>query len=108
MSEYINGLFGLDGKIAMVAGASSGIGAEFARALAKAGADVVLGARRADRIEALAKEIAEETGKRTLAVAMDVTDGDSVEAAFNKAEAALGTVDIVCNNAGLALSLIHI
>ena len=102
MSEYINGLFGLEGKIAMVAGASSGIGAEFARALAKAGADVVLGARRADRIEALAKEIAEETGKRTLAVAMDVTDGDSVEAAFDKAEAELGTIDIVCNNAGLA------
>lgn len=102
MSEYISGLFGLDGKIAMVAGASSGIGAEFARALARAGADVVLGARRADRIEALATEIAEETGRRTLAVAMDVTDGDSVEAAFDKAQAEMGVINIVCNNAGLA------
>ena len=102
MSNYVNQMFGLEGKIALVAGASSGIGAEFARALARAGADVVLGARRADRIEALAKEIAEETGRRTLAVAMDVTDGDSVTKAFDEAEAALGTVNIVCNNAGLA------
>jgi NAD(P)-dependent dehydrogenase (short-subunit alcohol dehydrogenase family) len=102
MSDYVNQMFGLEGKIALVAGASSGIGAEFARALARAGADVVLGARRADRIEALAKEIAGETGRRTLAVAMDVTDGDSVTKAFDEAEAALGTVNIVCNNAGLA------
>lgn len=102
MSDYVNQMFGLDGKVALVAGASSGIGAEFARALARAGADVVLGARRADRIEALAKEIADETGRRTLAVSMDVTDGDSVTKAFADAEAALGTVNIVCNNAGLA------
>ena len=60
------------------------------------------GARRADRIEALAKEIADETGKRTFAVAMDVTDADSVTNAFDAAEEALGTINIVCNNAGLA------
>ncbi len=102
MSDFVNQLFGLNGKVALVAGASSGIGAEFARALARAGADVVLGARRADRIEALAKEIADETGKRTFAVAMDVTDADSVTNAFDAAEEALGTINIVCNNAGLA------
>ncbi|MCJ9430153.1 SDR family NAD(P)-dependent oxidoreductase [Kordiimonas marina] len=101
-ADYLNGLFGLEGKVALVAGASSGIGAEFARALARAGADVVLGARRVDRIQKLADDIAQETGQRTLAVKMDVTDMDSVEAAFNEATAKLGTPSIVCNNAGLA------
>ncbi|TNE63689.1 MAG: SDR family oxidoreductase [Alphaproteobacteria bacterium] len=101
-ADYVNGLFGLDGKVALVAGASSGIGAEFARALARAGADVVLGARRVDRIQKLADEIAAETGRKTLAVALDVTDEDSVQAAFDEATAKLGTPTIVCNNAGLA------
>ncbi len=103
MSDYVSQMFGLSGKVALVVGASSGIGAEFARALARAGADVVLGARRAERIEALAKEIADDTGRRTLAVSMDVTDGDSVTRAFDAAEEAMGTVTIVCNNAGLAI-----
>ncbi|WP_417462037.1 SDR family NAD(P)-dependent oxidoreductase [Kordiimonas sp.] len=102
MSNFINDLFGLEGQVALVAGASSGIGAEFARALASAGADVVLGARRADRIEALANDIASATGRRTLAVALDVTDRASIEAAFEKAKAELGVPTIVCNNAGIA------
>lgn len=102
MTDYLKDMFGLEGQVALVAGASSGIGAEFSKALARAGADVVLGARRADRIEALAKEIAEETGRRTLAVALDVTDQASVEAAFDKAEAELGTPTVICNNAGIA------
>jgi len=100
-NDYVSGLFGLEGQVALVAGASSGIGAEFARALAKAGADVVLGARRADRIEALADEIAADTGRKALAVALDVSDVDSVKAAFDKAEAELGTPTIICNNAGI-------
>lgn len=102
MTSYIEDMFGLSGKVAMVAGASSGIGAQFARALARAGATVVLGARRVERIEALASEIAEETGQKTFAVALDVTDRDSVMAAFDAAEKECGTVTVLCNNAGLA------
>jgi NAD(P)-dependent dehydrogenase (short-subunit alcohol dehydrogenase family) len=102
MSDYLNGLFSLKGQVALVAGASSGIGSEFARALSKAGADVVLGARRTDRIEALSVEIANETGGRTLAVELDVTNRESVEKAFAKAKEMLGVPTIVCNNAGIA------
>lgn len=103
-NEYVSGLFSLEGQVALVAGASSGIGAAFAEALAKAGADVVLGARRVDRIQALADKIASETGKRTLAVALDVTDADSVSAAFDKAEAEIGVPTVVCNNAGVGVT----
>lgn len=102
-NEYVSGLFSLEGQIALVAGASSGIGAAFAMALAKAGADVVVGARRVDRIEALAAEIAAESGQKTLAVALDVTDAASVTAAFDKAEAEIGTPSVVCNNAGIGV-----
>lgn len=101
-NDYVSGLFSLEGQIALVAGASSGIGAAFAEALANAGADVVLGARRVDRIQALADKIAADTGRRTLAVALDVTDAASVVAAFDKAETEIGTPTVVCNNAGLA------
>lgn len=102
MSMYLKGLFGLEGKVALVAGASSGIGAAFSMALARAGADVVLGARRRDRIEALAKEIASETGRKAHAVALDVTNAGSVNSAFDAAEAEIGIPTIVCNNAGIA------
>lgn len=103
MSDYIKDTFGLEGKVALVAGASSGIGAQFASALARAGAKVVLGARRVERIQALADSIAKETGAETLAVALDVTDRGSVVAAFDEAEAKLGTPTIICNNAGIAV-----
>ncbi|MBL4837221.1 MAG: SDR family oxidoreductase [Kordiimonadaceae bacterium] len=102
-NDYLSEMFGLSGKVALVAGASSGIGAAFAVALAKAGADVVLGARRTDRIEALAAQITEETGRKALAVALDVTDAGTVKAAFDSAEATLGTPTVVCNNAGIAV-----
>ena len=102
-NDYLNSVFGLEGKVALVAGASSGIGAAFSMALAKAGADVVIGARRVDRIEALAAEITAETGRKTLAVALDVTDTKTVKAAFDSAEAKLGTPTVVCNNAGIAI-----
>ncbi|MEX0299745.1 MAG: SDR family NAD(P)-dependent oxidoreductase [Kordiimonas sp.] len=102
MSTYVDGLFSLEGKTAMVAGASSGIGAAFSMALAKAGADVVLGARRTDRTESLAQDITAETGRKALPVAMDVTDGSSVSNAFDAAVEALGVPTVVCNNAGIA------
>ncbi|MDR3386339.1 MAG: SDR family NAD(P)-dependent oxidoreductase [Rudaea sp.] len=90
--------FSLDGRIALITGASSGIGAHLARVFASAGAKVVLGARRVDRIASLAAEI----GAAALPVAMDVTDEASIVAAFDAAEAHFGTPDIVLANAGVA------
>ncbi|MFC3053314.1 SDR family NAD(P)-dependent oxidoreductase [Kordiimonas pumila] len=102
-NEYVTGLFSLEGKVALVAGASSGIGAGFAMALARAGADVALGARRTDRIEALAAEIMQVTGQKAIAVPLDVADGESVKATFDKVEGGLGTPTIIANNAGIAI-----
>lgn len=93
-------LISLAGRTALITGASSGLGAHFARVLSKAGANVVLGARRLDRIEALAAELdSPEAG--ALAVQMDVTDEASVVAAFDAAEARFGLVDTVIANAGI-------
>lgn len=101
-NDYLREMFGLEGQVAMVAGASSGIGAAFAMALAKAGAAVVLCARRVERIETLAAEIEQETGQRAIAVPLDVTESRSVIAAFDKTEATIGIPTVVCNNAGIA------
>ncbi|WP_423893848.1 SDR family NAD(P)-dependent oxidoreductase [Candidatus Pelagadaptatus aseana] len=97
----INNLFSLEGRTAMVTGASSGIGAEVAKGLAQAGARVVVAARREDRLQQLVADI-EAAGGNALAVAMDVTDRDSVNAAFAKAQDAMGVVDVLINNAGVA------
>lgn len=90
----------LTGQVALVTGASSGLGLRFAKVLAAAGAAVVLTARRADRLEAHAKEI-EAGGGKAAAVTLDVTDADQLYSVFDKAEAALGPVDILVNNAGV-------
>lgn len=92
--------FSLIGKTVLVTGASSGIGAHLARVASGAGARVVLGARRVERLQQLADEI-RQTGGEAMAVALDVTDRDSVEAAFDAAQAAFGVVDVVLNNAGI-------
>ena len=91
--------FDLAGRVALVTGASSGIGARFARLLAGSGAKVVLGARRTQRLEALVAEIAANGGE-ALAVTMDVTDEASTIAAFDAAEQRFGTVDTIIANAG--------
>lgn len=92
---------GLDGAVALVTGASSSLGRHFAALLAGRGAKVVLAARRADKLADAVAEI-EAAGGRARAVAMDVTDGASVAAAFDAAEAAFGTVGVLVNNAGIA------
>ncbi|HEX4740432.1 MAG TPA: SDR family NAD(P)-dependent oxidoreductase [Caulobacteraceae bacterium] len=92
--------FDLSGRVALVTGASSGLGARFAKILAAAGAKVALCARRIDRLEALAGEM-RGSGSGVLPVGMDVTDADSVAAAFDAAEATLGPVDTVFANAGM-------
>ncbi|SDS63284.1 NAD(P)-dependent dehydrogenase, short-chain alcohol dehydrogenase family [Halopseudomonas sabulinigri] len=92
--------FDLTGKTALITGASSGLGAHFARLLASAGARVVVAARRAERLSALVEELKSQ-GHSALAVTMDVTDSDSVEAGFSAAEQAFGVCDILVNNAGI-------
>ena len=95
--------FSLQGRTALIAGASSGFGARFAQLFAAAGANVVLGARRTDRTDALAKEIGDAGGK-ALAVPLDVTDEASIIAAYDAAEERFGTVDSIVANAGVAAS----
>ncbi len=94
-------LFDLTGRVALVTGASSGLGRQFAHTLAKAGAAVALGARRVDRLDQVAREIA-AVGGRAIPVALDVTDPVSIQAALEKAAAELGPVAILINNAGIA------
>jgi len=95
----IDELFGLNGRVAVVTGASSGLGVGFARALAQAGANLVLAARRADRLESLAAEL-REAGAEVLPVACDVTDPDQVEALKDACLERFGRADILVNNAG--------
>lgn len=92
--------FSLAGKVVLITGASSGIGAHLAHVAARAGARVVLAARRVERLAEMQADIEFENGK-ALSVALDVTDRASVEAAFDSAEAAFGVVDVVLNNAGI-------
>jgi gluconate 5-dehydrogenase len=88
--------------VAVVTGASSGLGVELADALACAGADVALVARRAGRLAEVGEQLRSRYGVRTLAVDADITDRDATSAAFARIEAELGPVWILVNNAGLA------
>ena len=94
--------FDLSGKVALVTGASSGLGVHFARTLASAGAAVAIAARRADRLASLQAEL-QSAGNKAAAIELDVQSGKSVNAAFDAAEAALGPIDIVVNNAGISI-----
>ena len=94
-------LFDLTGEVALVTGASSGLGERFAEVLAAHGASVVVAARRADRLEVLCRRIVADGGKAQ-AVEMDVSDQAMISGAFDNAEAAFGTITIVVNNAGVA------
>ncbi|MBX4888712.1 SDR family oxidoreductase [Rhizobium bangladeshense] len=90
----------IDGKVALVTGASSGIGAATALKLAKAGAKLGLAARRLDRLSALQQQIADHGGQ-AVALEMDVVDQASVTAGAEKLAEAFGSIDILFNNAGL-------
>ena len=90
----------LSGRVALVTGASSGLGTQFAKVLARAGAGVVLASRRIERLKALRAEI-EADGGDAHVVTLDVTDRDSIKAAVAHAETEMGTIDILVNNSGV-------
>lgn len=95
-------LFDLTGKVAVVTGASSGLGADAALAYAEAGADVAVLARRAEKINGVKEEI-EKLGRKSIAVACDVTNEESVKVAIQTVLDTFGHIDILMNNAGVAV-----
>lgn len=100
MTKYgLEHLFSLEGKMAIVTGASSGLGWHFAKVLAAAGAEVIAAARREERLKSLVEEIEGEGGKAH-ACAMDVTQPKSIESAFHQIATSIGVPDIVINCAG--------
>jgi NAD(P)-dependent dehydrogenase (short-subunit alcohol dehydrogenase family) len=96
--------FRLDGKVAIVTGASSGLGVAFAEGLAEAGADVALGARRVDRLEETRAKV-EALGRRCIAVGTDVSDPAQCTALVEATVAQLGRVDVLVNNAGIGTAV---
>ena len=91
----------LSGRVALITGASSGLGTQFARTLAKAGAAVVLAGRRVERLKDLRSEIEAEGGDAHI-VGLDVTDVDSIKSAVAHAETEVGPIDILINNSGVS------
>ena len=91
----------LSGRVAFVTGASSGLGAQFARTLARSGAAVVLASRRVERLKELRAQIQGEGGEAHV-VALDVTDVQSIKAAVAHAETEMGSIDILVNNSGVS------
>lgn len=93
-------IFNLDGRVALITGAASGLGERFAYVLADHGAAVVCAARRKDRIEAVAKRI-NATGGRAIALPLDVTDSQAHSAVLDRIEREFGLVNVLVNNAGV-------
>lgn len=100
--DIVGTWFALEGKVAVVTGASSGLGHHFASVLAAAGCRVALLARRLDRLDELAQDIVAKGGS-ALPLAVDVTDREAVQLAFDNIEKELGAVSILVNNAGIGL-----
>ncbi len=97
-------MFDLTGKVAIVTGASSGLGVAFAQGFAEAGADVALGARRVDKLAGTAK-LVEDAGRSALAVGTDVVDPDQCQALVDATVERFGRVDILINNAGVGTAV---
>jgi NAD(P)-dependent dehydrogenase (short-subunit alcohol dehydrogenase family) len=100
--ESLEALFSLRGHCGLVTGASSGLGVECAKALAIGGADVAVIARRADRVKALADELASQYGIKAVGIGADVTSEADLDRVMDEAVAALGEIDILVNNAGVS------
>jgi gluconate 5-dehydrogenase len=100
MTESTPRLFDLSGRVALVTGTSRGLGQYFARALARAGADLILTSRDKRTLAGFEQEIA-ELGRRSASVPLDVRDEQSIHTAISEAEAAFGRIDILVNNAGM-------
>jgi NAD(P)-dependent dehydrogenase (short-subunit alcohol dehydrogenase family) len=100
-ADFMSYNIDLSGRVALVTGASSGLGTQFAKTLAKSGAGVVLAGRRVDRLKALRAEI-EADGGDAHVVTLDVTDHASIKAAVAHAETEMGTLDILINNSGVS------
>ena len=92
-------LFDLSGKVALITGASQGLGQYFARALAQAGADLVVTARQADTLREVTQEVA-DLGRKAVPLALEVRDYESIQAMVEQAHDAYGKIDILVNNAG--------
>lgn len=92
--------FDLTGRVALITGCSTGLGVQMAKALANQGAKIVALARRKEKIEAVAEEIAKTYGVETMAVQCDITDTDRVNAAVDEILAKFGRIDVLVNNAG--------
>ena len=97
-------LFRLDDKVVIVTGASSGLGVAFAHAFAEAGADVVLGARRVEKLESVAESV-RTIGRRVHTVATDVADPAQCQRLVDEAMATFGRVDVLVNNAGIGTAV---
>ncbi len=97
-------MFRLDGKVAIVTGASSGLGVTFAEAFAEAGADLALGARRVDRLAETAESV-RRRGRRAITVATDVADQQHCQALVDATMAEYGRVDVLINNAGVGTAV---
>ena len=97
-------MFRIDGKVAIVTGASSGLGVAFAQGLAEAGADVVLGARRVEKLEQT-RALVEDVGRRAVVVQTDVADPDACQRLVDTAMSELGHVDVLVNNAGIGTAV---
>src|SRR5260370_11236213 len=100
--DSLESLFSLKGHRALVTGASSGLGVECAKALAIAGADVALVARRKDRVTKLAAELAKAHGVKAIGIGADVTCEADLDRVMAEASAAIGDIDILVNNAGVS------
>lgn len=96
-------LFSLEGKVAVVTGGAQGIGKVVAHKMAEVGADLVLMDMQEEKVKAVATQMAAETGKRVIGIGVDVTDPVAVKQAMEKAKEAMGTLDLLFNNAGIVL-----